>query len=214
MDNIKMEDIQEVPTSETIEETTEEVTTESEVSEAEQDLLKDELDRVQKGGRTEAEKAAFSLKKNAERARELGLDPTEILGIKEEPLDDDDTPVTMGMFKKLQEEKVVKTALQLADEISTSIERELVKYHIENTIKSTGNPTEDLRHARAIVNEAKNRQVIEEVQRKGLVKTHSSATSAPAKQVDQEPELTVQELAFMRPPFNLSKDEIVAARKK
>src|SRR5258706_16055881 len=48
--------------------------------------------------RTEAEKAAHALKKNAERARELGVDPAEVLGITsgthiDEEIDDD-TPLT------------------------------------------------------------------------------------------------------------------------
>lgn len=210
MENIKLEDIVEAPTSEAETVETEETTEES----TEQDLLKTELERVKKTSRTEPEKAAFTLKKNAERVRELGLDPKQILGIKDDVEDEDDAPVTVGMLKKIQQESTVKTALQLAEEIQIPVERELVKYHIENTIKSTGNPSEDLRLARAIVNSAKNSQIIEEAQRKVGAKTHSSSSGAPSNSEEKEPELTQDELAFMRPPFNLTKEQVIKSRKK
>ncbi len=198
-------------------ETVEETTTVE--STTEQDPLKVELEKVQrKEGKTEAEKAAYSLKKNAERAKELGIDPAEILGYARKDVDDepndDDKPVTLGMLKKMEMEKSGNTALQLADDISNEVERELTKYHLENTIRSTGNPAEDLKNARAIVNAAKNSQIIEEVARKSPVKTHSSATSAPAKPEDEHIELTRDELAFTRPPFNLTEKDIIAARIK
>lgn len=208
-----MEDLVEKtdPTSESAQATETETVTE-------QDPLKQELERVQKKEtRSELEKAAFSLKKTAERLKELGGDPVSALGIESkketEPESDDDAPVTVGMLKKLQQETAHKSALQLADDIENETERELVKYHLENSIKSSGNPQEDVRLARTIVNAVKNKQIIEEQSRKIPAKTHSSASSAPAK-VEQEVELTMEELAFMRPPFNMTKDEILKARPK
>jgi len=186
-------------------------------STTEQDPLKVELEKVQrKEGKTEAEKAAYSLKKNAERAKELGIDPAEILGFSKsevtDDLDDDDKPVTLGMLKRMEMEKAGQTALHLAEDIDNEAERELTKYHLESTIRSTGNPSEDLKLARAIVNAAKNSQIIEEVARKPSAKTHSSASSAPAKPEDEHIELTRDELAFTRPPFNLTEKDIIAAR--
>lgn len=204
-DEIKMEDIID-STSETIEETEETVT--------EQDPLKEELTRVQqKEPRSEAEKAAFSLKKNAERIKELGGNPAFILGYNtKEDVDetDDDAPVTVGMLKKLQQESAVKSSLQMADEIPNETERELVKYHINNSIRSTGNPAEDIKLARAIVNSVKNSQITEEIARKPESKTHSSSSSAPANQTKQI-ELTPEERQFKK-FAGLSDEDIIKAR--
>lgn len=208
-ENIKMEDLQEVSTSEA-EETTEVVD--------EQNPLKAELEKVHEkvGAKSELEKAAFSLRKNAERLAELGGDPKSILGIEKEveaDIDEDDAPVTIGMLKKLQKENATQTALQLADDIADPIERELVKHHVENSIRPSGNPREDLNLARAIVNAAKNQQIIEEVSRKSPAKSHTSSSGVPAKQ-ERPVELTSEEMAFMRPPFNMTKEQILAIRNK
>lgn len=194
------EEIIETPTSEVIE----------------QDPLKEELEKVQKTGRTESEKATHSFRSTAKRLTELGLDPASILGITQvksvDESDDDNAPITVGMYKKLQADSATKTALQLADDISNDTERELVKYHLDNTIKSTGNPSKDLELAESLVNAVKNRQVIEEITRKTPAKTYSSSGgSAPHK--EQEPELTKEELLYMKPPFNLSRDAVIKARK-
>lgn len=204
---LKMEDLQEAPTSEAEETTT--VATE-------QDPLKEELEKVQRTGRTEAEKAAFSLKKNAERAKELGIDPAEVLGLSvEKPVDvveDDDAPVTVGMLKKLQQEGARKTALQMADDITNETERELTKYYLENRIVPSGNPTQDLADARGLVNSKKNSLILEEASRKTAPKSFSSATSAPARH--EEPvEFTKDEITLMK-FAGLTKEEVIAARNK
>ena len=193
-------------------ETKVEVETETKVD-TEQDPLKTELERVQnKSKYSEKEKAEHSLKKNAERLKELGGDPTDILGIKvETPNEDDDTPLTIGTWRKMQQETTAKTALQSADEIQNETERELVKYHLQNTIKSTGIPSEDLKLARALVNAVKNTQIIEETTRKTPAKTHSNSSGVDGKQ-EKEVIYTPDELAFMKPPFNASPADIMAAR--
>lgn len=179
-------------------------------TDSEQDSLKTELERVKKFERTELEKATYSLKKNAERVKELGGDPDSVLGKKDDT--DDDRPVTLGMLKKMQAEQASKTAADLANDIPSETERELVKYHLANTIKSTGNPQEDLAIAQAIVNSKKNSAVAEEIARKGIAKSHSSASSASAK-TEEVIEYTAQELQMMKPPFNLSKEDILKARR-
>lgn len=211
MENIKMEDIVEetTSTSEEVAETTE--TKETEV--VEQDPLKTELERVRTVGKTEKEKAEYSLKKNAERVKALGGDPTQILGFKEEQVsEEDDRPVTIGMLKRMQEETTAKTALQMAEEISNETERELVKYHLQNTIRSTGTPAQDLKLARALVNSVKNSQILEETARKTAPKTHSNASGVDAKQ-EKEVAFTPDEQRMMAPPFNVSPAEILEARK-
>lgn len=126
---------------------------------------------------------------------------------------DDETPLTVGMFKKLEKNKSQKTALALAeDDIQDEKERELVKYHLTDTIKPSGNPKEDLKAARAIVNSVKNAQIAQEASRTHTPKSHPSGSGAPAK-IEDKFEPTSEEAVYMRPPFNLSKDQILAARK-
>lgn len=211
-ENIKQEDLIEKAdsTSETAEQEVAETTTE-------QNPLKTELEKVQKiSGRTELEKAQFSLRKNAERLKELGGDPTSILGVQDiiDDSNDDDAPVTLGMLKKMQTESATKTAKQLADEISDETERELVKYYIENRIVPSGNSKLDFEDAQGMVNVKKNSQILEEINRKTTAKKHSGGSGAPVKYQAEEPELSQAEIAFMRPPFNMSKEQILKARKK
>ncbi len=206
-ENIKPEDLVETPVTST------EATAEETVENPEQDLLKPELEKVKNSGRTEAEKASFSLKKNAERARELGIDPMAVLGIKAEPKDetDDDRPLTIGEYKRIQATQSSKTALQMADDITDASERELVKHYLENRIVPSGNPNEDFRDARRAVNSVKNELIIQEQTRKNPAKTHSNASSGPAKGTTQEPELTPAELQLMK--FgHLTKEEVLKAR--
>lgn len=209
-----MEDLveKEVLTPDTTEDTTVE-TTET----IEQDPLKAELEKVQQGGgRTEKEKAEFSLRKTAERIKALGGDPMSVLGIEKDTEDEDnedDKPVTLGMLKKMQQETATKTALQLAEEIENETERELAKWHLENTIKSSGNPQNDLKMAMNQVNALKNEQIREELARKGKAKTFSSASSVDANRVE-EIVYTPEELQMMKPPFNLTREEIINSRKK
>ncbi len=190
----------------------------SEPAKEEQDPLKVELDRVQRTGKTEAEKAAFSLKKNADRARELGIDPAKVLGLgtkADDPTEeDDDKPVTRADLRRFQQESASKSALQLADEINGESERELTKYHLQNSIKSTGNPNEDLRLARSLVNAAKNSKIIEEVGRKTEAKTHSNGSGVNAKDEIVQGELTPQEKQFLGKPIFMTKEQIIKARTK
>ncbi len=210
-ESIKMEDI--VEKTESTSDTVEQVETETKVEvETEQGPLKTELERIQKQSKyTEAEKAEHSLKKNAEKAKELGIDVSKVLGFSSNDPDEDNTPLTVGAWKKMQQETAAKTAIQQAEEIPNETERELVKHHLQNTIKSTGNPLEDLKLARALVNAVKNSQIIEETTRKVVAKTHSSASGVDLKR-DLAPQFTPEERQMMGSPFNLSEKEILAAR--
>lgn len=183
---------------------------------AEQDPLKNELSRVQnikKPTYTEKEKAEYTLRKNAERVKELGGDPTSIIGVDSGDIDEDDKPMTVGMFKRQQQEIASRSALQLADEITNETERELIKYHIQNTIRPTGNPNEDLRIARTLTNAAKNAQIMEEANRKGQAKSYSSGSSADAKyDAVASQELTKAEQRFLLKPYKMTKEQIIKAR--
>ncbi len=102
--------------------------------------------------------------------------------------------MTVAMYEQLQKETAQKTALQMADSISDTNERELTKYHIENTIRASGNPTE--------------------VARVQIPARHGSAPGAPALALGKDIVLTPEEMSFMRPPFSLSKEQIIASRPK
>lgn len=175
-----------------------------------QDPLKVELEKV-RTKRTPKEKLIFKKNEIDKQLRQLeqeeGVEPSLEDNV------DDDTPVTRGELKKLQAQAAIKTALDLANDIDSETERELVKYHINNTIKSTGNPKEDLRLAQAIVNSSKNAKIAELAQqRPGVKQSSSNGGGSPYKEL--EPELTPQELRFMQAPWNLSKETILAKRKE
>lgn len=183
-----------------------------------QDPVKAELDKI-KTPKSEAEKAAFALKKNAQRAQELGLDPKSILGFETAKADDsevddvdDDTPLTVGTFKKIEQRKASEKALDLASAIEDESERELTVHHLQNTIKPSGNPEIDLQNARALVNAVKTKQILDDQTRKVDPRKSASGGSAPARrEVPFEP--TAEERSFMGPPWNLSKEKILEARK-
>jgi len=192
---------------------TEEVVTEPEVVE---DPLKIELEKV-KSRKTPQEKAKDSLFFNAQKAKELGIDVAEVLGIKpkEEEYNEDEKPVTRKeleelLFKSRQAE-ASKTAEQLATEIQDETERELTLFHIQNTIRSTGDPKEDLKLARALTNSVKNTQIIEEATRKPQAKTHSSATSGSTTTSEPEVTFTQEELTFLA-TGHITKEEILLER--
>ena len=168
------------------------------------DPLKTELNRVQ--GKSKVEKLLYTKNRIDSQLRELGVED-------EEPEEEDEKPLTRGEFKKMQAENAIKTSLQLAEEIPNETERELLKYHLQNTIRSTGDAKQDFELARGLVNAVKNKQILEEQNRKGTPVTHSSGVGAPAKQ-SKEAEFTAEEMRYMAAPFNLTKEQILAARPK
>lgn len=143
------------------------------------DPVKKELNRVQKP-KTEAEKARANLFFNAQRARELGLDPEEIIGVKKEPKAvepvDGEVP---DWYKKVQAENAGKDAMTLAEEIPDAHERELVKHALSTSITS-GSPEERIRIAKGYVNSVRNAQIAEETARGGGARRFSSAPGATA----------------------------------
>lgn len=175
--------------------------------------IEQEIAREQgKQQRSEKEKAEFTLKKNAERARELGIDPAAVLGFNpNEAAEGDDAPATIGAVKSLLADKAKDTAFELADEIEDEHVRELTKLNLKRIIPS-GDPREDLRLARLAAESAKNEKVLEEVGRAGKPRGHVSSAGAPARTTDSEVELTAPEKEFLKPPFNLTKEAIIKAR--
>ena len=186
------EEVEEPIVEETVEETT--------------DPLETELNKVKNKGRTKAEKLLYTKKRVEEQLKELGIE--------EDVEEDDDQPVTMADLKRFQAQNAQKTALDLASSVTNETERALIEYHLENTIRSTGNPQEDFQLAQGLVNAVKNKQIIDGIIRKPLAKTHSSGSGAPAKVARPEEELNQVEKKFLSAPFNMTKEQIIAARPK
>lgn len=175
-----------------------------------QDPLQTELETVQKKGKTKLEKLLFKKKEIDRQLRDEGIDPA-VEAVDE----DDEKPVTVGMLKQIQAQNATKTALELAEAITNPVERELTKHYLENNIKPSGDPQEDFRLAQGLVNAAKNKQILEEANRKGQPNNASSGGGAPAGQnTGPVVEFTPAELVFMQPPYNLSKEQVLEARKK
>lgn len=167
--------------------------------------------------RTEQEKASFNLKKQADKARELGLDPSEVLGIKPGIKVDaelpDETPLTVGSFRTMQKADAKKTALQLADDIEDEAERTRVK-EILNRLSPSGDAYADLNLARGSANSKKNAQIVEELKRKGDPARHAANPGSGGKAPEEVFEPTAEEASLMRAPFNLTKEEVLKARPK
>lgn len=181
---------------------------------ASQEALKKELDKT-KGKFTKRERLEFEKKKIDEQLAKVneeegkwtnGFETTETI-----PLDDN-TPITVGMLNKLKREQGKKTALELAEGIEDETERELAKHYIQNRIVPSGNAEEDLKLARAAINSIKNAQIAEELARKGQP-GKGAGSSQPAKH-ESVFTPTPEETVFMQPPYNLSKDDVIKARKK
>ena len=170
----------------------------------------------QRPERTEKEKAEFSLKKNAERLRELGGNPADILGVPKVPLGDefpDDTPLTYGKLREIQKIDSQKTALQLAEEITDDFEREQIKILLQTRIVPSGNPLADLELARSAVNAKRTAKIAEEMKRKTEPNKNAPGGSSPPKKEDEFVP-TPQEAVFMRHPYNVTKEKILAARER
>lgn len=208
-----------VSTEETKVEETEVVETdESSKEPLQSDPVQVELEKIQKKGkgRSELEKAIFTKNQIEKRIAELKGETNQ----DEVPeSDEDDAPVTVGMLKKIQKQQNARTALAIAEEqITDDKELELVKYHLQNTIKPSGSATEDLRIARSIVNSVKNKIIIDEMSRKSPAKRTSSGGSSPGKHDDYfEP--TAEELKMMSfkgfdgKPL-LTKEDILKSRRQ
>lgn len=190
-------------------------TTQKDASTVEADTSND-VAPSQESKRTEAEKAAFSLKKNAERARELGLDPAEILGtkthIETNREDDDNKPVTVGMLRDIQKADAHKSALQMADEIADADTKATVKKYLSDNIKPSGDAEGDFRLALAAASASKNAQIVQEINRYGTPRKTSSGGSMPA--AVEEAFTPTQEEQWHMSHFGLSKEKVLEARKK
>lgn len=187
----------------------EEVSTTEAVSDVNTDAaLAAELTRLQesKSKYTEEEKARFTIKKIQERFPNLKEDTT--------PVDEDDAPVKkselLQIMRQMQAVTAEKSAMDLAESISNPIDKEMVKFHIEHTIRPSGNAAQDLATAQSLVNAKRNEIALAEQSRRGVVKPAPTGSSAPAKETPVT-NLTAEEQMFVTKGI-LTKEEVLKAR--
>ncbi len=162
-------------------------------------------DLSQRTERTPEEIASYNLKKKADEAKALGLDPKKVLGVES----DDEVP---AWYKAEKAKEIQKSSLQLAEAISDKDLREKVKANLGRIVPSD-NPEEDFRMALGAASSSKNKQVLEEMDRYSKPRMVASGSSRPAN-FEEEFVPTSEESTFMRPPYNLTKEQIIANRKK
>lgn len=164
--------------------------------------------------RTPEEIAEFNLKKAADKARAAGIDPTKVLetATASEEVPDDDKPLTMKDLRAMQTADAKRSALEMAASLPET-EREEVIALLETRIVPSGDAAEDLRLARSAVAADHNKQIAEDIARKPEIRrTASGGSSSVASETPFEP--TESERVFMAPPYNLTKEQIIAKRPK
>ena len=150
---------------------------------------------------TKRERLEFTIKKATEQLESLDNEP------------DDSTPLTHGDLRKMRQNDTRQTAVQLAESIADEDERAEVIEMLEGRIVPSDNAQSDLLLAKGMVNARKNAQLLEEQARKGKPGSHVNTPSAPGY-TEGVFTPTAEEIIFMSPPYNLSKDEIIAQRNK
>jgi hypothetical protein len=174
--------------------------------------LQAELDRVEqhKSGRTKREKLEFTLNRVQQQLAELegeaGVDTTVEV--------DKTKAVTFADLDRIEHDRENRRAVDMAESITDDVERKLTIHYLENTIRPSGNADTDLANARAIVNAKRNALIAEEASRGTRPNGFVSAPGAPMRPTQEVFEPTAQEAQFMRAPFNLTKEDIIAARNR
>ena len=122
----------------------------------------------------------------------------------------DDQPLTRRDLRNIQKEDVKKTSLELADQIEDETEREETK-RILNRLEPSGDAQRDFAIAHSAVTADRTKKVAKvAAQSRTASRTAAGGTQPGKAEDDFEP--TADELVFMRPPYNLSKEKIIAKR--
>lgn len=173
----------------------------------EKDPVQAELERVEsKPKRSKLEQLEYTKRRVEQQLEE----ERRKAGIVDE--NDDSRPLTVGDLKRIREEEAVETALNLAESLENEHERRLTKYHLENTIRPSGDAQTDLKNALALVNAVKNQQKAEDAGRAQVVRRTASSAGAPPKEKAND-DLTPEEVSIMT-AFHLTKEEVIAQRPK
>ncbi len=129
---------------------------------------------------------------------------------------DEDKPLTLKDLRRIETNKAANAAVDMANAIEDSVAREAVKAALLG-LKPSGNPDTDYRRALAIANAEKNSKILEELLRKPTPAQHRSGAGAPARQEpkdDKDTELSNEEKGYMKPPFNLTREQVLTARRQ
>lgn len=135
----------------------------------------------------------------AEERKAMGLEPEE-----------DDRPVTFKDLKELKVQEATDTAIGLTEAIEDPKLAELTRFHIENTIRPSGDPHTDFVNAKLIVEAVKNGQKAQELARIVAPRSAGSAPSAPPKEPSAKPELSKEQREFAR-QMHMTEEEAFAA---
>lgn len=158
------------------------------------------------------EKARRKLGFIKDQLRDLGAEDEE--EDDEEDLDDPDRPVTMADLQRIKAREAAASALQMADTIEDAEDREAVKAALKSVVAS-GDPQKDFKNAVAIASAERNKVILEEHGRRAKPPAHGMGQGAPARHEEGGKfEPTAYEAKFMRAPFNVTKEAIIAARAK
>lgn len=165
------------------------------------DPVEQELKRVQeKPKRSRLE----TLEYNRNRLQKEIEDEKAKAGIVEE--EDDNRPLTVAEFKAMNAREAQATALSLAESIENESDRKLTLYHLENTIRPSGDAHTDLLNAQLIVNSVRNGMLAEESARSAKARSLPGAPSAPPRQRGAEPEFSSDESKIIK-GFGLTAEE-------
>lgn len=125
--------------------------------------------------------------------------------------DDDDKPITRGDLKRIAIENASQTASQMADAVQDPAAKQAIKDALVRLVPS-GDALKDFADAVAIANRGKNSKVLEEIGRTPPRIAHHTSAGGPPRKLDGEFVPTSEEARYMRPPFSLTKDQIIKAR--
>lgn len=174
--------------------------------------LQAELDRVEqhKSGRTKREKLEFTLNRVKQQLSELDGEA----GVDAAVEVDKTKTVTFADLDRIEHDRENRRAVDMAESIQDEVERKLTIHYLENTIRPSGNADTDLANARAIVNAKRNALIAEEASRGTRPSSFVSAPGAPMRPAQEIFEPTPLEQQLMRAPFNLTKEDVIAARNR
>lgn len=127
--------------------------------------------------------------------------------------DDDDAPLTRGDLKRMRAQEAQKTTQEMANTIVDVDDRAAVVEALKSVVPS-GDPDADFKKAVAIASADRNKAIRAEYDRRTPGQGHSMGAGSPARRdAGGEFTPTTEEAKYMRPPFNLSKEDILNARK-
>ena len=168
-----------------------------------EDVLAQELESVKRPKRSKLDTLVY----NRDRLTKEIEEERKAAGL---PEIEEDRPLTIRDLERFNLQTAKESALNLAESIPDEKERELTKFHLENTIKPSGDPATDYANAKLLVNGVKNGQKAEELARFRAPRTVGTAPGAPIAETPKKPELSKEDQAFAR-GIGLTEEEALAA---